>query len=757
MRARAFPVFTIALALGAAACDDASEFYGTTSRRGKDPGTIVINNAAEPEFVDPGKTADSASQAISAQLFEGLTIFDPRDLHPTAGLAVRWEKSKDNRLYRFHLRHEAKWSDGKPVTAGELEYAWKRVLKPSTASQAATQLYPIMNAEAFNTGRLKVLREGADLLASPANDAKKLGAIAKGAAVIVLGESPRVVSVQVTPLPAPRAAAKNVSVTRGKVDELSFDDGGAALKSTDAGWKGAEVLVISAGPRVLCNGDADRWFEIQRGSDRGYLPGCALGDSKDKRRFALVQRYSRLPTFTPREDVPKEPGEKDEAGFVPAELLAEDDSVLGVRARGDDVLEVELGDPTPYFLDLTSLPTLAPVRKDVVEPFERRGESELWTRPENIVTDGPYTISEWKFRYEIVLEQNPHYWNKDKIKTHKVVYPEVEDSRAGLSLYKAGDLDFSGDSASLPLDYLPYLQHKRDFVRFAFLSTYWYELNVKVKPLDDVRVRKALDLAIDKQALCDDVLQGGQLPATHYVPDFTGLGYSDAVKEDRAQGKDPFDGPETKFDPERARALLREAGYEVERDGDGWRAVNFPSLEVTYNTGEGHRKIAVTLQDMWKRHLGVSVRIHNEEWKVLLKNLRDGNFQIARGAWQADYNHPNTWLETFLSTNPQNRPHWVSEEFDDALHAAAGISDEKDSIRAYRAAEKLAVDAMPRIPLYFYTRSFLVKPWLKGWYGLVEGVHLAQFLWVGDNGAENKPAFEPEPLPPPGDYGAGAP
>ena len=149
-------------------------------------------------------------------------------------------------------------------------------------------------------------------------------------------------------------------------------------------------------------------------------------------------------------------------------------------------------------------------------------------------------------------------------------------------------------------------------------------------PLDDPRVRQALNLGIDKQQLVASIRGTEVEPATHYVPDFTGSGYAAAAAADRAAGRDPFAGPGLEFDASRARALLGEAGYHVTVQGDEVRTADFPALELLYNTGEGHQKIAVVVQDMWRRYLGVSVAVRSEEWKVMLQNIRAGNFQIAQ-------------------------------------------------------------------------------------------------------------------------------
>jgi oligopeptide transport system substrate-binding protein len=744
----------------ACAADEGSPYFGATERRGKSPRTFYVNNSGEPEYLDPGKAADGVSTALLMQLFEGLTAFGPTDMHPVQGVAARWEQSADNRLYRFHLRPEARWSDGKPVTAGDFEYAWKRVLRPATASRAVTNLYVLANGELFANGQLKVLGSDVTLKTEPREGAPAGQALAKGTAMRILGRSPRKVTSAVPPLAALPAGVKLVSFTKadtkkGASESLSFGGQRPPLAAAaDGAWKGATVLVLEAGPPVDCDGNADRWFLVQRGGERGYLPGCLLGEAKGEKGYALVQRHDRLPTFRPRpRDEAPAAAPAPATGFVDEGALVEDDRVVGVRAADDTTLEVELGEPTPYFTDLTSCTSLYPVRRDLVEAFEKRGEPELWFRPENFIGNGPFTLDEWKFRYEISLKQNPHYWAKDKLKLDRVVMLEVEDYHSTMNLYKAGEIDFIGDNLSLPAEYQPLLKQKKDYHNNAYLATYWYELNTRKPPLDDVRVRRALNLGIDKQQMVTSVARGGQQPATHYVPDFTGLGYAEQVAADRAAGTDAFASPDLVFNPERGRALLQEAGYEVVKEGDNYRAVGLPPIEILYNTSEGHKMIAVALQDMWKRNLGVSATLRNEEWKVMLKNYRDGYYQVMRFGWTADYNHPHTFLDQFLSQSPANQTGWSDPAYDEAVRKAAAEPDRKESIKLYRKAEEMVVAAMPRIPLYFYTKSTLVKPWVKGYWGWSRNAHAYQYLWIDPDYAahpENTPAYQPLEFPPPG-------
>ncbi|HSN99399.1 MAG TPA: peptide ABC transporter substrate-binding protein, partial [Candidatus Nanopelagicales bacterium] len=370
-----------------------------------------------------------------------------------------------------------------------------------------------------------------------------------------------------------------------------------------------------------------------------------------------------------------------------------------------------------------------------------------------------YTLEDWKFRYEVVMTRNPHYWDRDRLRIHRVVWTSVEQSHAAMNLYKVGELDYLGDNTSLPAEYMDSLTSRKDFHRAQYLSTYWFEFNVKKPPVDDARVRRALNLAVDKQQIVEKITRGGQTPATHYVPELTGSGYADRQREDAARGADPFAAPELRFDPARGRALLAEAGYPVIEENGGYRAQGFPSLEILYNTHEGHKQIAVAVQDMWRRHLGVTVTLRNEEWKVMLKNVRDGHFQIVRFGWIGEYNHPHSWLATFLTSSPQNRTGWSDPEFDAMVGRAAREPDPRESIRLYREAEARVLAGMPKLPMYFFTKSTLLKPWVKGYFPNARNVQLLKWMWIDPDWQRNQTnevAAPPFELPPPGRLLAGA-
>ena len=348
-------------------------------------------------------------------------------------------------------------------------------------------------------------------------------------------------------------------------------------------------------------------------------------------------------------------------------------------------------------------------------------------------------------------------WARTALKIDRIVWLEVASYDAALSLYKGGEIDYIGSVTSLPEKYIPMLRSYRDFSEAPWQSSYWYEFNTEKPPLDDARVRVALNLAVDKAQIIARVTNGQQTPASHFVPDFTGSGYDAAVKEARAAGGDPFASPKWLFNPERARRLLGEAGYPVEQKDGRWRAKGFPGVEILYNGAagatSGHPAIALAIQSMWQDQLGISATLRNEEWKVLLKNMRDGNYQIARLGWAADYNHPHTYLETFLSTSPNNWTRWRDPGFDALIGKAAAEGDAIASVKLYRQAELRALEQMPRLPLYFYTKASLAKPYLRGFYPNAMNRHPVHFMWHDAEWRQhpnNDPAFAPHELAAPG-------
>ena len=529
-------------------------YFGTTTPR-HPPNELWINNAGEPEWLDPNRCADGTGGEILWNTFAGLVQAHPASLEPMPEIATHWDVSADRRTYTFHLR-PSQWSDGTPLTAHDFVFSFRRLVDPKTGSKYATN-----------------------------------GHIFKGGAAVSRGAAP------------PES--------------------------------------------------------------------------------------------------------------------------LGVRAVDDLTLVVELEDPLPYVLSFLTFYSFMPIPQHLLADLERRGIDEaLWTRPEHVVSNGPYRLTEWKFRARMMFERNPRYWDAANVRLDRVRVAMVESYTTALTMYAVGEFDWPGSNTSLPAEFMDHLAGYRDFRRHPYLASYYYWINTKAPPLDNPLLRRALALAIDREALVRHVTRGGQIPAADLVPDGV-AGY-------RALGR-PL------FDPEAARRLLAEAGYASGAD--------VPAITLTYNTSEGHKQVAEAVQQMWKDVLGIRVELENQEWKVFLSTAEMNNFQLCRMGWTADYADPFTFLELLTSACGNNHSNWSDPAYDRLLKEANRELDPAVRLEKFREAEALALEQQPLIPLYTYTRTQLVKPYVRGIWGNHQDRHPWKYIWI-DEAAPAAPAADPPPPEP---------
>lgn len=489
-------------------------------------------NLAEPTDLDPHIINSVQDFNLVMTLFEGLTQYDPKDLHPIPAVAESWESTPDAMTWTFHLRANAKWSNGEALTARDFLYAFRRILSPALGAEYAYMLFHLKNGEAFSTGK------------------------------------------------------------------------------------------------------------------------------------------------------------------------APDFSQVGASAPDDRTLVLTLWHPVPYFAHLVSHSAFFPVHRATVEKFGKMDQrGSLWTRPGNLVSNGPFVLAEWKTNQVIRVTKSPTYWDRDTVKLNEVrIYP-IENETTEEAAFRAGQLHLT---AQVPIEKIADYQKNPSqlLYRETQLSTYFYRFNVTKPPLNDARVRRALAMAIDRKQIVERVAKGGQDPAANLTaPNIAGF---------TARAGLATDIP-------RAQKLLAEAGFP---GGAG-----FPKIELLYNTTEGHRKIAEAIQQMWRKNLGVDIGLYNQEAKVWNDTMRQGNYQIARFAWGGDYLDPSTFLDIMATGNGNNQTGWGNAEYDRLIELARVTADNAKRYEYFQRCEEILAAEAPIAPIYFYKRNVLMRPELKGYYGNLLDLH----------------------------------
>lgn len=371
---------------------------------------------------------------------------------------------------------------------------------------------------------------------------------------------------------------------------------------------------------------------------------------------------------------------------------------VGVKVVDDKTLEVTLANPTSYWLGLTSFYTYYPVNEKNVE-----ANPQWASKADTMITNGAFNLTTWTTGQELAWTKNAKYWDASSVKLNTITSSLVNSGATEFSSYQSGQLDYAGaPTGEIPTDQIPAAkqQYPDQFQAKGIASTYYYLFNVKEKPFNNLKIRQAFSMAINRQAIVDNVTLGGQIPAYGYVPP----GIKGNTEEFRTEYKDSY----FTEDAAKAKQLLAEGMKE-----EGYTTL--PEITLIYNSSEAHQKIALAIADMWKNNLGVSVKTQNQEWSVFLDNRQSGNYQIARAGWTADYNDPMTFLDMWMTGNGNNDAKYSNPEYDKLLKDAQATQDNAKRMDDMSKAEKILVqDDMAMMPIYYYTSVSLVKPNLKG-------------------------------------------
>jgi len=374
------------------------------------------------------------------------------------------------------------------------------------------------------------------------------------------------------------------------------------------------------------------------------------------------------------------------AAYNSGEGAAED---VGIETPDETTLVVTLGDPAPWFVPVLSHQSFFPINKATVDEF-----GDKWTEPENIVTNGAFTLEAWKHDSDLLLKKSGDWREADSVMLGTIEMPIITEATTGVASFESGEIDIQMD---MPTSDMSRLKELPEYENFPMLGVYYYGFNVEHPPLDDVRVRKALALAIDRQAIIDNVAQADQLPATGVTP--KGMPGFDVLEQD-------YLGPTPQVD--KAKALLAEAGYP---DGEG-----LPEITIYHNTSEGHQAIATAIQSQWAA-IGVNATIKNMEWKQYIDYVQNNDeVMVYRMGWVADFADAYNFLDLFRGGGGNNYTRWGNDTYDQGLADALKATSSEGRWDIYKSMEDILTEDMPVMPIYWYTNPELVADYVSGYH-----------------------------------------
>ena len=382
--------------------------------------------------------------------------------------------------------------------------------------------------------------------------------------------------------------------------------------------------------------------------------------------------------------------------FVIGEGTAED---VGISAPDDYTFVVQLTAPTTYFVSLMSFYHFMPVKQSAVDAVG--GEEGTWaSNPELVVCNGPFILTEYTIGEGLTLVKNENYWNAEATQIDVINGKFIDEQTTAYQAYQAGELDYLPDVP--PAEVPRLIAEDPNFYVFPLLGTYYYNFNMDLEIWADVRVRKAFNLAIDRQEIVD-TLASGQLPAAGFLPP----GFVDADGNDFSETSGSYGLYTDDSGVEEAQALMAEAGYP---NGEG-----FPEFVIMYNTSEAHQLIAEMVQEMLKTNLGVNSTLENQEWAVFQDTRKEGDYEMARGGWLTDFMDPSGMLAIFQEGNAYNDPNYYSEDFEAAMAAAATATTAEEHFEYLYQAQEILMTDLPILTVYYYSDTMLVSPRVVGW------------------------------------------
>lgn len=373
-----------------------------------------------------------------------------------------------------------------------------------------------------------------------------------------------------------------------------------------------------------------------------------------------------------------------------------DAEAVGIKALDASTLEITLMQPTAYYLGILGMWVYSPVNQATVE-----ANGEQWTlSADTYVSNGPFKMAEINFGKGYLMVKNENYWDADSVMLESLEFRFIPDPSTALIAVEQGDVD---GSMTVPAADLPTLKATSDALQIIpSYGTTYYEVNMSKAPYDDVKVRMALAMALDRTALIENVLQSTDQPAYSLVAP----GYSvDGVAYEEGR---PDYGLAATAQVEAAQAMLAEAGFP---NGEG-----FPTLELSYYTSESVKPVVEAMQQMWEENLNIDVEVTTEEWAVYYEGIQALEYDVAAMGWGADYMHPMTFFPIRVSDGIYNNSGYASEEYDALVEKAKLETDPMEGMKILREAEDVLMADMPLIPLYYRSSPRLMAANVAGWY-----------------------------------------
>lgn len=668
-------VFIALAALTLVSCERRSDIEIANEKK-----ILIMGNSSEPKGLDPHLVSGVLESNIIRALFEGLCVENPeKDNDSLPGVAMKWAPVDENNPdeWIFHLNPEAKWSDGVQVTAHDFVFSYKRLLSPNPnwPAKYAEMLYFLRNGEAYNRNYWGQLLCGNDP-EFPVKWEVLKEANFKGERSLKLENF----------------AGKNFS----KLEERDLEK----LRPYLGDENSVRLSKITAEKVSLS--------ELTRAEKRIYLNAKGI-DKLSKDELVFLKSATDLVNWT--DDVPE-----DARQLALDRIIAHYDagkpnlwekSQVGVIAIDDVTLQIKLRGPVPFLPEITKHYTWYPVPKHIVLKYGKINTAfdSRWTRPGNLVSNGPFKLKEWRTNHYLEVERNTEYWDADKVDLNGVRYLPIKDYFTETRMFGDDQLHMT---YTVPSELIPMVKEKypEQLRQEPYVGTRFIRVNTRNEPLNNLKVRRALALAIDQKSICEKILQGGQTPASGIVPPFGDYEAAGVIS----------------FDPEKARELLKESGYSTDS--------KFSEIKLLTTNSESAAREAEALQAMWSEHLGINVRIEQREWATYLQKQYQSDYDLCVAGWIGDYLDPTTFLEMWITGGGNNNTGFSSKEFENLLNKAENTADPAVRLTILSEAENTFLAETAALPVYFYTTNYLIRPEVKGWHPLLLNNHPFKFVKI---------------------------